>query len=94
VGFFRGEHESDPERYGRSRITDVVDGIGEQRHASETNTTTNCRAAVAARIRNDHLIAEMPRAVARVNDPVGVSVSLVVLVPVVPVVVMTARAEA
>jgi hypothetical protein len=30
---------------------------------SETNTTTSCRAAVAARIKNDHLIAQMPRAV-------------------------------
>ena len=28
-----GKHEGDPERYGRTGIGDVVDGVGEQRHA-------------------------------------------------------------
>ena len=62
-GLAPGQHEGDPERNGSGGVADIVDGVGKQRDAARDDDHAICKPAVTARIANDHLIAQMPRAV-------------------------------
>ena len=71
------QHERDPKRDRGRRVANVVDGVGQQRHAARGDTTTSiCKAAVIARMTNDHLMAQMPRVGrrdGRIDDAVGMA---------------------
>ena len=92
-----GKHKGDPERYGRTGIGDVVDGVGEERHAVGDEYDDKLQ---SRRNREDHeRPLDRPNAAGgggdgRVHDTMSVALAATLIRPAMPVVVMTLPARA
>ena len=60
---FAGKEKRNPEGDCREGVSDVVDGISEQRNAPDMRKMTNWARAVTPSPTKDHLIAQIPRLV-------------------------------